>query len=132
MVQFQNGSVVVELVNNATAIFLTWQGFPPSLQYREGLEKSLEIAQKHKIQNWMSDLRLLEGIGTKDQEWVGLEWLPKAVLAGCYKYQAVIMDEDPAEELSELNIITTVQNKPIEIQHFTSLKEAKQWLKKKV
>lgn len=131
MVQFQNESVVIELVNNPTAIFLTWKGFPPSLQYREGMEKSLEIAQKHRIRNWISDIRLLEGIRVKDQEWVGQDWLARAVSAGCYKYQAVMITEEVFKEVSSLNIVTTVHDHPIEIRHFTSLEDAKKWLENK-
>ena len=132
MADFQNGSVVVELANNANAIFLRWKGSVPSLEYREGLERSLEIARKHNIKNWISDIRLLNGISLKDQRWVSVEWLPKAVSAGCYKNQAVIVAEYPFEKPSELNTITTIQNETVEIQHFTNPEDAKQWLENKV
>ena len=129
MIQFQNESVVVRLELNTTAIFLTWKGFVPRREYREGLEASLEIAKKHKIKNWISDISLLEGISVKDQEWVGREWLPKAVSAGCYQNQAVIVAKDIFEQVSALNILTSFQNQPIVLQHFTNLRDARKWLK---
>lgn len=130
MVQFKNEFVIVELVNNSTAILLTWKGFIPSQKYREALDKSLEITQKYKIKNWISDIREMKVVSVKDQEWAGTEWLSKAVTAGCYKKQAVIMPEDVFGQASAKNMITTVtvKNQQIEIQNFTSLEEAKKWL----
>lgn len=128
MIQFQNEFVIAELVNNSTAIVLTWKGFIPSSKYREGLDKSLDLAKKHKIKNWISDIRLMKVIGVKDQEWAGTEWLSKTVSAGCYKKQAVIMSEDVFGQASANNILTTVQNQQIEIRNFTNMDDAKKWL----
>ena len=131
MIRFQNDSVVVELRNNATAIFLRWKGFPRSTQYREGLEKSLAIAMEYKTRNWISDIRHLDGIGLKDQQWVGEVWLPKAVSNGCYKKQAVIVSAHMEEKISALNVDTSIQNQVVEIRHFTNLKDAREWLEKR-
>ena len=128
MIQFQNEFVVVELVNNATAIALTWKGFVPSAKYREALEKSLEIAKKHKIRNWISDLRQMKVLSGKDQEWAGTVWLSNAVASGFYRKQAVIMSEDVFGQASAKNILTTVQNQQIEIQSFVRMEDAKKWL----
>ncbi|WP_224996097.1 hypothetical protein [Cesiribacter sp. SM1] len=128
MIQFQNEFVVIELVNNATAISLCWKGFVPSAKYREALEKAIEIARKHRITNWISDIRLMKVLAVKDQEWAGTVWLPKVVSAGCYKKQAVIMPEDIFGKASASSLLTTVQNQQIEIQNFTSPEDAKQWL----
>lgn len=49
MIQFQNDPVVVELVNDGTAVAAHWKGFIPSAKHREALEKVLEIARKQKI-----------------------------------------------------------------------------------
>jgi hypothetical protein len=130
MIQFQNDSVIVELANNATAIVLTWKGFIPSAKYREALDRSLEIAKKFKIKNWISDIRLMKVVAVKDQEWAGTEWLGKAVASGCYQKQAVIMPEDVFGQVSAKNMITiaTVQNQQIEIQNFLRMDDAKAWL----
>lgn len=128
MIQFQNDSVVVELVNDGTAVAMTWKGFIPSAKYREALEKTLEIARKHRIKYWISDIRQMKVISAKDQEWAATVWLSNAVAAGCYEKQAVIMSEDVFGQASAKNILTTVQNKQIEIQNFVSKDQAKKWL----
>jgi len=128
MIQFQNEYVVAELVNNSTVILLTWKGFIPSAEYREALDRSLEIAKTQKISKWISDLRLMKVIRVNDQEWASTDWLSRAVLAGCYSKQAVIMADDVFAQASAQKILTTVQNKQIEIQNFTKIEEAKTWL----
>ena len=128
MTQFQNEFVTAELVNDATAIVLTWKGFIPSASYRDALNKSLEIAKKHKIKNWVSDIRMMKVLGVKDQEWAGTDWVTRAVSAGCYKKQGVIMSEDVFGQASAKNILISVQNQQIEIQNFTKLEDAKKWL----
>lgn len=128
MIQFQNEFVVVELVDNATAIVLSWKGYIPSAVYREALEKSLEIAKKHKITNWISDIRHMKILEPEDRLWVSSEWLTKAVSADCYKRQAVIMAKDIFAGASARSIISAALNQQIEVQNFTSLEEAKEWL----
>lgn len=129
MTQFQNEFVTVELANNATAIALSWKGYVPSAIYREALERSLDIARKHKITNWISDIRHIKIIEDKDREWAIEEWIPKAVSADCYKRQAVIMAKDIFARASARYIISAAQNQHVEVQHFTSLEEAKEWLR---
>jgi hypothetical protein len=128
MVQFKYDYAIAELVNNGTTILLTWKGFISSPNYRETLEKSLEIAKKNRIKNWISDIRLMKVLGPKDQEWAGTDWLPRAVAAGCYHKQAVIMAEDLFGELSAKKILATVQDQQIEIQNFVKVEDAKKWL----
>ena len=130
MIQFQNEYIIAELVNDSTAILLSWKGFVPSLKYREALEQALTVAQKHRISNWISDIRQMKVVATKDQQWAGTEWLSKAVSSGCYKNQAVIMPEDLFGQASAVNMITTatVHNQQIQFQNFTSLESAKVWL----
>ena len=128
MVQFQNEFVVVELVNNATAIVLTWKGYIPSAIYRESLEKSLDIAKEHKITNWISDIRHMKMLEAQDQAWAISVWLPKAVSAGCYKKQAVLMPEDIFGGASARNLISAALGHLVDIQSFTTMEDAKEWV----
>lgn len=128
MVQFKNEFVTAELVNDNTAILLTWKGFIPSVNYREALDKSLEVAKKYKIKNWISDITKMKVLGAKDQDWAATSWLPKAVSADCYKKQAVIMSEDIFGQASAKKILTTIENQQIEIQNFIRIDDAKKWL----
>ena len=79
MLQFQNEFITIEVVHNFTTIVLTWKGFVPSASYREAMEKALVIAQKHKIGNWISDIKQVKVLGIKDQEWCSTDWMPRAV-----------------------------------------------------
>jgi hypothetical protein len=128
MVQFQSEYAKIELVNNSSTILLTWKGFIPSATYRETLDKSLEIAKKFKIKKWISDIKQIKVIGVKDQEWAGTDWLSRAVGAGCYHKQAVIMADDIFGQASAKKILTTIQNQEVEIQNFNKLEEAITWL----
>ena len=130
MVQFQSEYAKIELVNNSSTILLTWKGFIPSVNYRETLDKSLDIAKKYKIKKWISDIKQIKVIGVKDQEWAGTDWLLRAVGAGCYHKQAVIMADDIFGQASAKKILTTIQNQEVEIQNFNKLEEAIAWLAK--
>jgi len=128
MKQFESEFLKIELVNDSTAIFLTWTGFIPSDKYREGLNKSLEIAQKYKIKNWLSDIKTMKVISVADQEWVNSEWLLKAVTSGCYYKQAVIMADDIFGQASAKKMLAKVADQEIEFQNFNNLQDAKDWL----
>jgi hypothetical protein len=128
MIEFKNEFVTVELVNNSTAILVTWKGFIPSAKYREALDKALLTAKNHKLHNWISDISSMKVLSPKDQEWAGTEWVARAVSSGCYKKQAVIMSADIFGQASANNLLTTVQNQQIQIHNFTTLEDAKKWL----
>ncbi len=128
MIHFQNNYVAIELINDSTAILLTWKGFVPSAVYREGMSKALEIARKHKIVNWVSDIRLLKVLGIPDQEWAGVKWVTDATSAGCYKKQAIIMAEDVFGKLTAQNIMEYIKDPEIKLSCFPALEDAKNWL----
>jgi hypothetical protein len=128
MKQFENEFVKVELINDSTALLITWSGFIPSEKYRDALTRSLEIAKKYKIKNWVSDIKAMKVIAMADQEWASTEWLVKAVTGGCYHKQAVIMADDIFGQASAKKILATVANQEIEIQNFNNIQDAKAWL----
>lgn len=127
MLQFQNKFVVVELLNNATAIYLSWRGTVPGKEYRTSLIRALEIAKAHKISNWISDISEMGPIMAEDQEWAGKVWIPEAVSSRTYQKQAVVVDEYFGG-VSSNDFVVTVQGQEIEFKHFSSLEEAKHWL----
>lgn len=128
LIQFQNDYVEVTLDKDATAMVLIWKDYVPSGIYRAALEQALEIAREHQISNWISDIRQLKILEAADQAWVSTDWLNKAITAGCYKKQAVIMAEDIFGQAAARNILAAINEEQIEIQYFNSLEAAKAWL----
>ena len=129
MIQFQNDFVLVELDHNPAAIVLIWKGYIPSAVYREALEKALDIAREHQITNWISDIRQMKILEAEDREWASNVWLQNAVSANCYKKQAVIMAKDIFGGAAARYLITAALDQQVEVQNFTSLEEAKEWLR---
>ncbi|HTF80658.1 MAG TPA: hypothetical protein VL947_03000, partial [Cytophagales bacterium] len=107
MVHFESEFVKIELLSDPNAILSTWIGFVPSAKYREALEMALELAKKHKIDKWISDIKSMKVISVADQEWASTEWFSRALSAGCYRKQAVIMSDDVFGQASAKKIITT-------------------------
>jgi hypothetical protein len=128
MLQFENEFVKVELVSNSKILLLTWMGFIPSVKYRDACEKALEIAKKHRVKEWLSDIKQVKVVSPTDQEWVVADWAPRAVAAGCYNRQAILMPDDIFGQVSANKMIVSIKGQSVEMQNFNNLEAAKEWL----
>jgi hypothetical protein len=61
MVVYRNTSVVVQLEQHIH----TWSGYPSSEEYKNTFCRSLRVARKHHVNNWLIDQRALKNFSTK-------------------------------------------------------------------
>jgi hypothetical protein len=128
MVQFENEYVKIETLNNSKILKIVWIGFVPGDAYRAALEKSLEIAKKFKITNWLTDARTMKVVKLENQDWAMKDWMPRVVNAGCYKKQAVVLPQDLFGKASADRMISMVGNQEVAFSNFGTEESAIDWL----
>lgn len=128
MLQFENEYVKIELVNNSKVVKIAWIGFVPADKYKEALEKSLEIAKTHKISDWLTDARGIKVIKVESQDWAMNDWMPRAVNAGCYKRQAMVLPNDAFGKASADRMISLIGKQEVVFSNFNSEESALAWL----
>jgi hypothetical protein len=111
---------------------LEWIGkkFMSSEEFRVSEEKSLQFYKQFKGKyprfEWFVDARNIGPIGTEDTQWVVEKILPQFAAAGLKKEVFVI----PTSALGKIVLRNYVSSagKVIEIQAFSTVEEAKNWL----
>jgi len=109
-------------------IKIIWKAKCSSEEYRHTFEIVHNAIKKHKIENFLSDIRKQAVISPEDRKWFQEQCIPKAMKAGL-KCGAVVFDGG-IFKLYYLNHISNVSKKlNLPFKFFTSIEEAENWLK---
>jgi hypothetical protein len=97
-------------------------------EFRQVLEKGLEIFKQHGAQRWLSDDRNNSALPKDDSEWGINDWSPRVVEAG-WKYWAIVMPDKVVGQMNMQRFIDLYATKGVTIQIFDDSDEALNWLK---
>jgi hypothetical protein len=96
-------------------------------QFRQVLERGLEIFQEHGAQKWLSDDRKNSALPAADSEWALNDWNPRVYAAG-WKYWALVMPDKVAGQTNMEWIMRENIEQGLVIQVFEDSDEALKWL----
>lgn len=127
MVYFNEKYLSIEYDEKVDCIVCNWKSAANHLEFRQGLQKGLELAMEKKPSKWATDQTKMSGIKKEDQVWTYEEWFPKIIDCGI-RYMAIITPENPLTQFTVNNILKNVDVTKIHIQFFEKLSKAKKWL----
>jgi hypothetical protein len=96
-------------------------------EFRQVLEKGLEIFKEQGAQRWLSDDRLNSALPKEDSEWGINEWSPQVVGAG-WKFWAIVMPDKVVGQMNMQRFIEIYAKLGVTIQIFDDSDEALNWL----
>ncbi|MBX3083143.1 MAG: hypothetical protein KF716_16040 [Anaerolineae bacterium] len=96
-------------------------------EFRNVLEKGVELLKQHKARKWLSDDRLNSALPSEDLQWSTMEWFPRAFEAG-WRYWAIIMPDKVAGQMNMNRIMKQNIERGLVIQVFEDPEEAMKWL----
>ena len=105
-----------------------WHKYIYGQEFRQVLEKGLEIFQKHGAQKWLSDDRKNSALPAEDSKWGMEDWFPRVFESG-WKYWAIVMPDKVVGKMNMNRFITMYGEKGLEIELFEDADEALAWLK---
>ena len=109
-------------------MYVVWNGFITSEQYREVFIKLLDLLKEHKIVRLLTDTRKQGVISPTDRKWLETEIVPEAVKNGL-KYSATVVTKDVFKQYYMNEIVNSSKQKGMEdFRLFDDDKEAKEWL----
>lgn len=104
-----------------------WTGaFGNQTNFRNGVEKVVNVLIERGYCKWLADLRKMEGSWDSSRDWMLNELLPRAVKGGL-RFEAIILPKDVFARLSAQDTIIKLKN--YQLRQFDNLQEAKVWLK---
>ncbi|PJZ44539.1 methyl-accepting chemotaxis protein [Leptospira brenneri] len=96
-------------------------------KYIEILNEALRIIEKHNIRKWLADTRRMGLVTRSAQEWVNVNWFPKASNSSLRKMAVVV----PNSALAAISIDDqTLKTGNVELKSVPSLEFGIEWLEK--
>ncbi|SDM33336.1 hypothetical protein SAMN05421823_112118 [Catalinimonas alkaloidigena] len=126
MILFQKPYLTLELVESSGLLIQHWKGFATSQQFREGIEKSIEVFQKGKADKLISDTKEAAVVKREDTDWVANIATPKLVQHGL-RGMAFVLPTSAFTKISVGNFQSRA-DEILKIQNFDNLDKAKEWL----
>lgn len=96
-------------------------------QFRQLLDRGLEIFQEHGANKWLSDDRKNSALPAVDAEWALNDWNPRVYASG-WKYWAIVMPDKVAGQTNMDWLMRENIEKGLVIRVFDDADEALQWL----
>ena len=99
-------------------------------QFRNVLEKGLELFVKHGANRWLSDDRGNGPLKPADADWALNDWAPRVMAAG-WKYWAVVMPEKVLGQMNMKRWITTYAAQGVMVHPFIDPDEGLAWIEQR-
>ncbi len=122
----ESPTVIVEEQTEIAAAVISFRGSLKSVDYRNAMEANYELCKKSNVKNWLQNNTDAGVLSLEDQQWVSNDLIPRA--ANYVEKIAVVISKDVFRKFAAKNILEKQKGK-LNFQYFTSLEEAKDWLK---
>lgn len=110
------------------AVVLQWKGYATSEQFRDIMNKGLELLVSKRGSKWVGDCTKFMTLQKADEDWSNSDWLGRAMQSGI-KTIAIVTPEKLIQKNIVDRIIDNNGNVLISTQKFSSVEEALAWLK---
>ena len=110
------------------AMVLLWKLGATSIEYRNTLNSLLLGMEHFQTSRVIVDTTHLGTIHPDDQEWSISDWTVRAMSSG-YTHLAIILPDDIFTQVSVEDIMSLVEDRILKSQYFSSIQEAKEWIK---
>jgi hypothetical protein len=127
MLLYESKNGTVQWLNNERTVLKTFSGFIHGEELRAAFNAGYEQLKKYRGTKWLSDNRGLPTYKAEDIEWINTDWFPRMLKAG-WKYWALV---EPKTNVGLL-VMKKFQfyvDQGIELEVFTTVEEALEWLK---
>lgn len=108
-------------------VIMKWEGYISSAEFREGTELMLNLLIKNNAHKVLADIEHMLLIDKEDQEWLINYFLPRAIQFG---FKAIALVKPVSTfNLAAIESISSYVNDNINVNLFSNIDEAGNWLK---
>lgn len=127
MLYYTKPYLTIEWDEKSQSVIMEWKGFVCGADFRDAVNKGLELLVEKRGAKWMADLTHMGVIAQEDQKWADEDWFPRAAGAGL-RFMAMVRPERVLAQMSVRRATSKVGEFEIETDYFSSPDLAKQWL----
>lgn len=93
------------------------------------LNKGIDLLREHGAIKWLADTRAVGPFTEAQAQWIGTDWLPRAVATG-WKYWALVVPDSIESRAMVAGHMNFFEGKGLRINTFTQPDKAWEWLEK--
>jgi hypothetical protein len=108
------------------AVCLESQGWADTGEAQAVLDAIIRALRAHHGSRWLLDGRKMKVIKQSDQDWITMNWLPRAAAAGLRL--AAIVQPTSAVAMSNVDDVARVSENGIDVRFFSTVERAAEWL----
>lgn len=124
---YEREHVKIHYEEEVKAVYLEWQGFATSREFRQACEKSLEELESRGLSRMIADNRAAKAIAPTDSKWLSDQWFPRAITAGL-RHSAVILSSSALNQHASNSISRRVKGIDFHAENFSEPEAARAWL----
>jgi hypothetical protein len=127
MILFQQPHLTLEYDEQYKCLSQHWNGYVKSVQFREGIEKSIDFFKQKNPVSLISNTRDMAVVSSEDSHWAATYATPILISNGL-KYMAFIIPTNLFTHLSVDNFKSKTAG-TLQMQYFDDLSRAREWLR---
>jgi hypothetical protein len=127
MILIENDNVRLQYHPRTKIIHHEIRRFVHGSEFRDVLEKGLEVFAKHRACKWLSDDRGNGPLKVEDSTWALEDWAPRVIAAG-WRFWGVVMPEKVLGQMNMKRWIATYAERGVTVSAFTEPLPAMSWL----
>lgn len=125
---FQNHVVTVTYDKELQLGIAVWNGFLTSAEFKEAIEKCLQLMEEYQPLRWLGDNRKLRAIRKADQDWFAESVFPR-LAASSLRRNASVVSEDLFNRMAVEQLVKRAENLgDMIIKEFDNEEEAMAWV----
>lgn len=109
------------------SVIMEWSGYATSREFKEGTELMLKLLIENDTFKVLGDIKDMTIIAKEDQEWLDIDFLPRATDAG-FRVLAVVRPDSYFNKVAIESISYRVDKNKLAINFFNDVRQAKEWL----
>jgi hypothetical protein len=109
---------------------IEFRDFIDGQDFRDAALSVVKLMEERRAHKLLTDSRVMKAVTQEDQRWVDTEWQGKVRAAGL-THNAVVVPKSAVGKMSMAAVIKKIPAGSIEFAYFSSIEEAKSWLRSK-
>jgi len=121
------GVAVVTWDPDSLAVYIDWRSWADAAEFELLLDAGIRALAEHDGSRCLADCRNMKPVNPADQDWVDLNWFPRAYAAGLRRMALVV----PYSGMSRMRIdevLGQVPGSALEVAYFGTVESATEWL----
>ena len=121
------GVAVVTWDPDSLAVFIDWRSWADAAEFERLLDAGIRALAEHHGSRCLADCREMKPVNPADQEWIDLNWFPRAYAAGLRR-MALVVQYNGMTKMHIEDVLGQVPESQILVAYFGTVENAKEWL----